>query len=89
MTGYYRRYIHQYAKVAAPLFALTGGKRGSRDPPFNWTDDCQEAFTTLIFKLTSAPILAYPDYNLPFTVQTDASGDGIGAVLTQEQGGKE
>ena len=46
-------------------------------------------FTTLVSKLTSAPILAFSDYNVPFTVQTDASLDGLGAVLTQKQDGKE
>ena len=89
ITGYYRKFIQGYAKIASPLFGLIGGKRGSRDPPFVWTDKCDVAFQTLISKLTSAPILAYADYKLPFVVQTDASLDGLGAVLTQQQDGRE
>ena len=89
MTGYYRRFVFQYAKIAAPLFALTGGKRGSKEPPFVWSAECQSAFDTLVQKLTTAPILAYADYECPFLVQTDASGHGLGAVLAQVQDGKE
>ena len=89
ITGYYRKFIQGYAKVARPLFGLIGGKRGTRDPLFVWTDECGVAFQTLISKLTSAPILAYADYDLPFVIQTDASLEGLGAVLTQQQDGRE
>ena len=88
-TGYYQRFIHNYAQIATPLFALIGGKRGTKDPPFTWSVECQQAFTTLKQKMTSTPVLAYADYSLPFTVQTDASADGFGAVLAQEQDGRE
>ena len=47
------------------------------------------AFDTLIEKLTSTPVLAFADYQQPFIVQSDASGEGLGAVLTQKQDGKE
>ena len=89
ITGYYRKFIYNYAQIARPLFALIGGKRGIKDPPFVWTDECEVAFRTLISKLTSAPILAYADYELPFLVQTDASIQGLGAVLIQQQEGQE
>ena len=89
LTGYYRRFVQNYSKVAAPLFALTGGKRGCKDPPFVWSAECQISFETLIVKLTTSPILAYADYRQPFILQTDASRDGLGAVLAQQQDGHE
>lgn len=98
-TGYYRRYVSVYCTVAAPLYPLTSGnprrkKKGRNkgltpDPPFLWTVDCEKAFRTLKERLTTAPVLGYPDYSLPFVLQTDASGEGLGAVLVQVQGGKE
>ena len=67
-------------------------KTDLKDPkiPFgdDWTDKCQQAFDTLIADLTSAPILGFADYNLPFILHTDASRVGLGATLYQEQDGK-
>ena len=91
-TGYYRRFIRDYAKKANPLFALVGSKvvPGKRSAVTDvWTPQCQEAFQCLKETLISAPILAYPDFELPFILQTDASLSGLGAVLAQEQDGKE
>ncbi|KAJ8351906.1 hypothetical protein SKAU_G00233820 [Synaphobranchus kaupii] len=65
------------------------GKEAKTPPPFEWTNDCEEAFATLKERLTSAPVLGYPDYSLPFILQTDASGEGLGAVLAQVQDGVE
>lgn len=88
-----------YSTLAAPLYRLTSGdprkkKRGGKrsvdpDPPFLWTNECEEAFQSLKRKLMTAPILGYPDYSLPFLLQTDASGGGLGAVLAQVQDGAE
>ena len=55
--------------------------------PVNWTSDHQQALEKLIKHLTSQPIMAYPDYNKPFVVHTDACKYGLGAVLYQEQDG--
>ena len=48
-----------------------------------WSTACQEAFLTLKEKLTSAPILGFPDFNQPFIVEVDASFKGLGAIISQ------
>ena len=97
-AGYYRRYVEGYSSIAAPLYRLTSGdprkkirgkKRLGPEPPFLWTTECEKAFQSLRQKLTTAPVLAYPGYSQPFVLQTDASGEGLGAVLAQFQGGTE
>ena len=52
-------------------------------PEFKWMEDCQTGFDNLKNALTSAPILAYPDYSKPFILETDASLKGLDAVLSQ------
>ena len=84
LANYYRHFIHGYAEVAKPLHELS--RKGS---DFNWTSDCMSAFSALKTKLTSAPILAYPDSSKPFILDTDASNHSLGAVLSQIQDGKE
>jgi len=66
--------------VAAPLTALT--KKNAR---WAWGDPEDTAFRRLKEALTSTPILACPDFSVPFALQTDASSHGLGAVLTQHQ----
>ncbi len=56
---------------------------------FVWSEDCQVAFDTLKGKLVEAPILAYPSPDVQFKLDTDASGFGIGAVISQVQDGQE
>ena len=75
LSGYYRRFIRDYAGIAAPLYSLT--KKGAS---FNWSVDCQQAFDSLKSALTSPPVLAYPDYDRPFKVYTDASSFAVGGV---------
>lgn len=84
MTNYYRRFIHHYADLAAPLNKLL-----QKDSVWKWSDACQLAFDTLKDHLRSSPILAYPDFSKPFILHTDASIVGLGAVLVQEQNNKE
>lgn len=78
LTGYYRRFCPNYAQKAAPLYHLT-----KKDVPFEWTSDCQEAFDKLQAMLTSEPLLALPNFALPFAVQCDASTHAMGAILSQ------
>lgn len=78
LVGFYRRFIKGYATIAAPLVKAT-----TMDP-FQWTDVTQAAFDQLKLALSSAPVLALPDFHLPFTIETDASGVGLGAVLSQK-----
>jgi hypothetical protein len=77
--GYYRKFIKNYSNIASPLSELT-----KKDIKFNWTDSCQDAFEDLKNKLTSAPVLAYPDYNKEFMLHCDASNHAVGAVLNQK-----
>ena len=84
ISSYYRRYIKDFSTIAHPLTELT--KKSNK---FVWEKDQQEAFDTLKKCLTSPPILAFPDFDKEFILQTDASGWGLGVVLTQIIDGKE
>ena len=77
-ASYYRRFIEGFAQVAKPLHCLTECKR-----QFQWTEECQAAFEELRHRLTTSPVLAYPDFEKSFILDTDASDVGIGAVLSQ------
>ncbi len=70
-TGYYQRFIPGYANLTAPLRKLE--KKGSI---FMWDADCTLAFQKLKHLLTTAPVLAFPKYKLPFVLDVDASNDG-------------
>ena len=83
MTGYYRRYIKRYSKIAKPLTQLL-----KKANIWKWDQNCQGAFEMLKQRLKEEPILAYPDFTLPFKIHTDASDYGIAAILVQDQGGK-
>ncbi|KAL5481622.1 hypothetical protein EMCRGX_G021819 [Ephydatia muelleri] len=80
MCSYYRRFIPHFATIAKPLHILTW-----KGAEFEWTAQCEDAFQTLKTKLLCAPVLAYPDMTKPFVLETDASGSGVGAVLSQSQ----
>ena len=79
MTGYYRRFVQNYAMIAEPLTELT---RKNMPEKIEWTERAELAFQRLKM-LVSAPLLKNPDFTRTFILQTDASGVGVGAVLSQ------
>ncbi len=77
-ANFYRRFIHNFSQVAAPLTALTLTKS-----LYAWSNAAQEAFDRLKGLFSSAPILITPDTSGQFIVEVDASSIGVGAVLSQ------
>nr|GFC08739.1 reverse transcriptase domain-containing protein [Tanacetum cinerariifolium] len=79
-VGFYRRFIKDFSKIARPMTHLF-----KKDTPFLFSKECVEAFQTLKRKLTEAPILIAPDWDMPFELMCDASDFAIGAVLRKRQ----
>nr|GEZ61228.1 reverse transcriptase domain-containing protein [Tanacetum cinerariifolium] len=79
-AGFYRRFIKDFSKIARPMTRLL-----EKDIPFIFSKECVEAFQTLKIKLTEAPILIAPEWDMPFELMCDASDFAIGAVLGQRQ----
>lgn len=79
LAGYYRKFVKGFSQIAAPLFKLL-----SHNVHYTWTVETEEAFQKLKEKLTTAPILVYPDFTKKFYLYTDASDAGLGAVLSQK-----
>ena len=97
-TGNYRKFIQGFAASARALNDLLVGhvtnpkakkKSVQKRVPFKWGPEQQSSFEAVIDKLTNPPVLAYADYSLSFKVHTDASLNGLGAVLYQTQEGVE
>ena len=84
LFSYYRKFIKDFSRIAKPMLILL-----KKDEPFNWTEKQQQAFDRLKEMLVKAPILTYPDFDQPFVIYTDASGIGLGAVLSQIRNKKE
>ncbi|GJY35230.1 reverse transcriptase domain-containing protein [Tanacetum coccineum] len=80
-AGFYRRFIKDFSKIARPLTKLL-----EKDTPFEFDDECQKAFKLLKEKLTCAPVIVSPNWNLPFEFMCDASDFAVGAVLGQKDG---
>ena len=75
LASYYGRFIANFAKIANPLHALT-----HKDTRFLWDSNYQQALESLAQCLIAAPVLAFPNFDSPFLIETDASGIVLGAV---------
>ena len=78
LSGYYRRFIKGYGMLTKPLTDLL------KKDGFKWGQQATEAFQLLKKKLCEAPVLAMPNFEIPFVVETDACSTGMGAVLMQQ-----
>lgn len=78
LSGYYRRLVPGYAALAQPLYELT-----KKDTIFKWTEAAETCFQKMKKLLTSEPVVAFPDLNKQFIIESDASGLAVGAVLEQ------
>ena len=83
-ASYYRprRFVRSCAQLVSPQHALT--QEGTQ---WVWTEGCMNAFFELKKLLMSSPLLALPNFSLDFVLDTDASGDGLGAALSQMSNG--
>jgi hypothetical protein len=79
LTGYYRRFIKDFSKIAKPLTRLL-----EKNKDLDWTEGCQVSFEELKRRLTSAPVLILPDIAKKFDIYCDASRQGLGCVLMQD-----
>jgi hypothetical protein len=78
LAGYYRKFVQNYGKIAAPLTSLL------KNNAFTWTSATDHAFQALKDSMCSTPVLTLPNFTKTFVLECDASGKGIGVVLMQE-----
>ena len=80
LASFYRKLIRNFSKINASIIDTIKKDR----KPFKWTVEVERNFQLLNRKITEKPILIFPDFNKPFQVKCDASGEAIRAVLCQE-----
>ena len=86
LVGHYRQLIKGFANIAAPLYNLTSGEnKDKKSEHLDLPPEAREAFDCLKAACLQAPILAFPNFGKPFLLETDASGKGLGTVLSQKQ----
>ena len=86
LVGHYWHFIKGFAKIAVPLYDLTrGNNKDKKSEHAHLSPEAREAFDHLEAACLQAPILAFPDFDKPFLLEMDASGKGLGAVLSQKQ----
>ena len=86
LVGHYRHFLKGFAKIAAPLYDLTSGNnKDKKSEHVDLSPEAHEAFDHLKAACLQAPILSFPGFNKLFLLETDASGGGLGAVLSQKQ----
>jgi hypothetical protein len=79
ICSYYKRFVKGFSQLCAPLIDLT--KKGA----FRWSEEAQSTFEKMKKVMSTCPVLALPDFGQPFTLECDASREGIGAVLMQNR----
>ena len=86
LVGHYRHFVKEFTNIATPLPDLTSGEnKDKKSEHLDLPQEAREAFDCLKAACLQAPILAFPDFDKPFLLETDASGKGLGAVLSQKQ----
>jgi hypothetical protein len=79
LAGYYRRFVGEFLKISKPMTVLF-----EKDKQFEWTPACEAIFQELKKQLTTTLVLVIPDMEKPFSIYCDASGQGLGCVLMQD-----
>ncbi|KAK9701510.1 Integrase core domain [Popillia japonica] len=87
LVGYYRRFLKNFSAFSSPITDLLHGRK--KGQPIKWTAEADKALQAIKHSLTTAPVLASPDYTKPFVINCDASDTGVGAVLYQTIDGVE
>ena len=86
VVGHYRHFIKGFTHIVALLYDLiSGDNKDKKSEPVKLSPEALEAFNILKEKCMNAPVLAFPDFKKPFLLETDPSGKGLGAVLSQKQ----